>query len=79
VESGRLLALRAQREALLDQLAALTRDHDGIVRAAEMSNVDDEHDPEGATIAFERQQLATLLDRTRTRLGDVDRGPGAHA
>jgi RNA polymerase-binding transcription factor DksA len=32
-----------------------------IVAAAEGANVDDEHDPEGATIAFEREQLAALI------------------
>ncbi|MPQ96712.1 TraR/DksA family transcriptional regulator [Modestobacter sp. I12A-02628] len=36
------------------------------------SNADDEHDPEGATIAFERQQAAALLDQARRRLVEVD-------
>ncbi|RFU19835.1 TraR/DksA family transcriptional regulator [Geodermatophilus marinus] len=43
-----------------------------MVAASRASNADDEHDPEGATIAFERQQLATLLDAARRRLADVD-------
>jgi DnaK suppressor protein len=42
------------------------------VAASRSSNADDEHDPEGATIAFERQQVAALLDRTRRRLADVE-------
>ena len=32
-----------------------------MVEASESSNADDEHDPEGSTIAFERQQAAALL------------------
>lgn len=42
------------------QIESLTRSFDDIVEAAEQSNVDDEHDPEGTTIAFERQQVAAL-------------------
>ena len=40
--------------------------------ASRASNADDEHDPEGATIAFERQQVAALLAQARQRLADVD-------
>ena len=43
-----------------------------MVTAAAGSNLDDEHDPEGATIAFEREQLAALLDQARQRLEDID-------
>jgi RNA polymerase-binding transcription factor DksA len=42
------------------------------VAASRSSNADDEHDPEGATIAFERQQVAALLDQARRRLADVE-------
>ena len=54
-----------------EQLAALERQHAEVVAASVDSNADDEHDPEGATIAFERQQLAALtaqLLRTREEL-----------
>jgi DnaK suppressor protein len=53
-------------------LASLTRDFDGIVEASADSNADDEHDPEGSTIAFERSQVSTMVDQTRARLVDVD-------
>ncbi len=33
---------------------------------------DDEHDPEGTTIAFERAQVSALLDRARRRLTELD-------
>lgn len=38
----------------------LSAQFDDIVVAVEMSNVDDEHDPEGTTIAFERSQVSAL-------------------
>jgi DnaK suppressor protein len=44
-----------------EQCEALTRRFDDIVEAAELTSTDDEHDPEGATIAFERSQVTSLL------------------
>ena len=64
--------LGEERAAALAQIAALTREFDEVVAASRASNADDEHDPEGATIAFERQQVAALLDQARRRLADVD-------
>ena len=64
--------LQAERAAALAQIEALSREFDEVVAASRSSNADDEHDPEGATIAFERQQVAALLDQARQRLADVD-------
>jgi DnaK suppressor protein len=64
--------LAAERAAVLAQIAALTGEFDAVVAASQSSNADDEHDPEGATIAFERQQVAALLAVARQRLADVD-------
>ena len=64
--------LRAEREAALAQIEALTREFDSVVDASRATNADDEHDPEGATIAFERQQVAALLEQAQQRLADVD-------
>jgi DnaK suppressor protein len=64
--------LEAERQATLSRLAALERDHTGIVDAADSANSDDEHDPEGATIAFEREHVAALLDQTREQLSHID-------
>jgi DnaK suppressor protein len=66
-------ALDAERHGTLDAIATLTRDFDGIVEASASSNGDDEHDPEGATIAFERSQVSALLRQARERLEDLDR------
>jgi DnaK suppressor protein len=60
------------RTDTLAQIDALTREFEEVVAASKSSNADDEHDPEGATIAFERQQIAALLDQARARLADVD-------
>ena len=65
--------LLRERNAALAQLAALGRDHDAMVAASESSNADDEHDPEGATIGFERAQLAATSDLIRARVADLDR------
>ena len=62
---------RARTETLA-QIDVLTREFDEVVAASASSNADDEHDPEGATIAFERQQVAALLDSARRRLADID-------
>jgi DnaK suppressor protein len=64
--------LNADRESTMIQIAALTRDWDGIVESSTLVANDDEHDPEGATLAFERAQLESLLDRARSRLEDLD-------
>ena len=55
-----------------ERLAALTGDYAGIVEASKDSNADDEHDPEGSTIAFERSQVGTLVEDARHQLAEVD-------
>jgi len=63
---------RALRQAVLDeldrvdeQITALARSFDDIVAGTELTNTDDEHDPEGNTIAFERSQVSSLLLQAR--------------
>lgn len=55
------LAQRA--DAAAHQVAMLQQQLAAMIEASRDDNADDEHDPEGSTIAFERQQLASLLDR----------------
>ena len=64
--------LLGERRGVLDRLARLRSDHAGIVAASEGSNADDEHDPEGATIAFERQQVDALARQAERRLAEID-------
>jgi RNA polymerase-binding transcription factor len=65
-------ALAAGRAGTLDQIGSLRREFDGIVAAAALTGADDEHDPEGATIAFERAQLSALLEQAQRRLAELD-------
>jgi DnaK suppressor protein len=65
---SQLLADLARNEAELSQLE---RDHQSLIQASQSSNADDEHDPEGATIAFEREQLASIMARIRQKVADL--------
>jgi RNA polymerase-binding transcription factor DksA len=65
--------LSAERDDAAATMAALHRDFAAMVAASEDSNADDEHDPEGATVGFERAQLAATIDLTRSRIEDLDR------
>jgi RNA polymerase-binding transcription factor DksA len=64
--------LDALRVATNQRIAGLANSFDGIVEAASDVATDDEHDPEGHTIAWERQQIAALLDEARTMLAAID-------
>jgi DnaK suppressor protein len=69
--------LAAQRARAVQRLAALEREFAAIVEAAgSAAGSDDEHDPEGATVAFERQHLAALLDQARAQVAQVDAALG---
>ncbi|MDX2556174.1 MULTISPECIES: TraR/DksA family transcriptional regulator [Streptomyces] len=67
---ARLVAARAET---LARAAALSRDFDGIVAANALIAVDDEHDPEGGTTAFERAHVAALIAQAREHLEELDR------
>jgi len=56
--------LEADERARQDHAAA-TRDFDSIIESSALSNADDEHDPEGSTIAFERAQVRSLMERAQ--------------
>jgi RNA polymerase-binding transcription factor DksA len=43
-----------------------------LVAASRDSNADDEHDPEGQTIAYERSQLSAVTSQAREHLAEVD-------
>jgi RNA polymerase-binding transcription factor DksA len=45
---------------------------DAIVASSDAANLDDEHDPEGATVGFERAQVSALLERARAQLEALD-------
>ena len=64
--------LAAERRRVARQVADLARDLQAVIDATADANADDEHDPEGSTIGFERAQVASLLDRARARLVELD-------
>lgn len=65
--------LLAAREGTHAQIAALSRDYDAVVEANALVAVDDEHDPEGSSTAFERAHLGALLEQAREYLRALDR------
>jgi DnaK suppressor protein len=64
--------LLAERAGSLRRVAALEREFAALAEAASAGGTDDEHDPEGATLAFERQHAAALLERARDQLAAID-------
>ncbi|MEU5310455.1 TraR/DksA C4-type zinc finger protein [Streptomyces sp. NPDC021562] len=64
--------LAADRAGTLRQISALSREFEGIVEANALVPIDDEHDPEGASTAFERAHVAALLSQAREHLNELD-------
>ena len=61
-----------RRARTVGRIRQLQRDVAALVDATHDSP-DDEHDPEGATIGFERAQASTLLADARAQLDALDR------
>lgn len=64
--------LEALHREAASRLATLTDQYAEVVASSRDTNADDEHDPEGATIAFERSQVGALAAQTRARLVEID-------
>ena len=64
--------MEAERRRISDRIAGLQRNLDDIVAAAELASTDDEHDPEGMTIAYERAQVTALLRQAEEDLIALD-------
>ncbi|SHN09610.1 TraR/DksA family transcriptional regulator [Actinacidiphila paucisporea] len=65
--------LGAARAGASAQITALSREYDGMVEANALVAVDDEHDPEGSSTAFERAHIGSLLAQAREHLVALDR------
>lgn len=50
----------------------MSSDLESLIAAAKDSNGDDEHDPEGQTIAYERSQQQALIDASLARLAGIE-------
>ena len=66
---GRLLDDHRSTESLISRLAS---DLDSFQNSSKDAPVDDEHDPEGPTLAFEQSQSAAILGDTRQHLAQID-------
>lgn len=64
--------LREEQAALRARVSQLAEDMAALVAASRDSNADDEHDPEGQTIAYERSQLSAVTSQAREHLSEVD-------
>ncbi|MCX6469092.1 MAG: TraR/DksA C4-type zinc finger protein [Corynebacteriales bacterium] len=69
IARGRLAAERADASALIGSMRARLS---AVVDAAVDEHADDEHDPEGSTLAFERGQLVAQIERSTERVAEVD-------
>jgi DnaK suppressor protein len=65
--------LTAEKRTAMAHVAALTAEYDDVVAATTDGNSDDEHDPEGSTLAFERARVSALLSRERAYLEELER------
>ena len=65
-------ALERLREQAESEIATLDADLTALFEASRDDNADDEHDPEGATIAYERAQLTAVLAAARQQRAAVD-------
>ncbi|MCT9868133.1 TraR/DksA family transcriptional regulator [Paenarthrobacter aurescens] len=66
------LLLEEERDRKSELLKALRSDISSVSLARQDSNVDDEHDPEGSTIAFELSQASALMDQSRVGLDQIN-------
>lgn len=65
--------LTADRERTAGLIDSLTGNVTSILEATRSTATDDEHDPEGSTIAFERSQASSMLASAETHLVELDR------
>lgn len=65
--------LEVARGEVRGRVEALGREYAGIVAANELVAVDDEHDPEGASTAFERAHVGALLEQAREQEAALER------
>ena len=63
--------LAAERQQTQELITSLSTGISDLSAAREGDNSDDEHDPEGSTIAFERSQADAVLASARQRLTEI--------
>ena len=68
---GAMLAI--ERDSTSRRAVSLQRQIEELADQQSLTTHDDEHDPEGVTIAYERAQLQGLLAGARAELAAIDR------
>lgn len=71
--TDRAASIAAQRAATVERVAALARQVDELAEQQAHTTHDDEHDPEGVTIGYQRAQLQGLLADARRDVEALDR------
>lgn len=61
-----------ERRRAEHRLASLREGLESIIEGSRWTTDDDEHDPEGSTIAFERAKIASLIADTEAELRDLE-------
>ena len=68
-----LTRLESEHLSAWERVGAMKVELEGLAGDAGDLNGDDEHDPEGSTLAYERARVAALLAEAESNLGDLDR------
>lgn len=73
VEPDARSLIDSERLSALNRVSTLKTELAWLAGDAADANGDDEHDPEGSTLAFERARVAALLVDAESVVGDLDR------
>ena len=64
--------LSVEKLTTIARIESLVGDLEDMDAGMTAANADDEHDPEGSTLAFERARTSTLLNQDRAYLDEID-------
>lgn len=64
--------LAGERARVSARLGQMDEDMTELFAASRDTNADDEHDPEGQTIAYERSQLSAMIRQARDHIDEID-------
>lgn len=66
-------SIDAERAQALARVEAMEAELDGIFEGSMHANADDEHDPEGSTVAFERAKVIALKSEAESHVAALER------
>ena len=65
-------ALRDARDTAAALVESLRREHADITSSGQGTNTDDEHDPDGTTITYEKAKTNALLEQAEANVAEID-------